>query len=320
MPNVLFLCDASDDYGPDYLAHGFNALGWRVVDWPRKDALHTTADNFDCNVNLPEHGLKFDDLCEMLTESKFDLIVFPTLRGKVPTTVTWLRRKDLLKAPDRIVCYDAEDNGRNSLPLFTEILGFRPAHYFKRELPPGETWATPLPFGYPEERVQPLGDIERLPQVAYAVELWPWALGGLRDRLGEMIKREFGGRARVNMSQGGMRRLSVSQYHAVNRSCSVAVSPAGAGYHTNRHLEIIADGCAPVLELPWMQWPNAPADGEEAMYFRNEEDAVESVRVLLGDPARAHEMAKAAQRCLLAHHTTRRRAEQVVEVVGCVVA
>lgn len=316
---ILFLTDVSRDYGPDYLAHGFDALGHTVIDWPPKPSLHwTESPLFDCDVNIPPHELSETEVYARLGAGAFDMIVMPTLRGTVPKMVEQWHHMGALRAyRDRIVAIDAEDHYMNTRPLYAEALGADPAAYFKRELPIGERWALPLPFGYPEERIVPLGDTPRPARVVYMAEVWPWAVGGLRERIGEELTRTLNGRAFVacTRTHQGDRRVSVADYHAQHRKALVAVSPAGQGYMTNRHLEIVADGCCPVLERPSIEWPHAFEDGTECRLFWEEFGCVEAVADLLAEPAQAHEMARAAQAALRAHHTTRARAATAWEAI-----
>lgn len=311
---ILILTDVSRDYGADYLAHGLcAAFGERnVVECPRKASLHWTEPPiFDCDVNLNTREMSESQIHEWLNMGKFDLVVIPTLRGVVPQML--MRWRDLLRRnADRVAFCDMEDHANNMEPAVRELLGFRPAAFFKRELPIGETWARPFPFGYPAERIRPVDVTSDRPRgVVYAAHVWDWATGKLRDRLGPELLRAFNGRADVLATRGDDQRRSISDYHAANRRALVAISPAGQGYHTNRHLEIIADGCCPLYERPWRQWPDAPQEGAHCVYFRDELEAVDAARELMNDHAAAIEMAQAAQAWLLDGHTTAHRAREV---------
>lgn len=308
---ILILTDSDPDYGPDYLTHGFCSLlgAENVVDWPRKRGLHWKEDAlFDCHVDLDTAVMSQDEVHSALRDRTFNLIFIPTLRGTVSHQLYYQREMWKLNA-DRIVYYDAEDHAMDTRPLFFQMAGIEPAAYFKRELPIGETWATPLPFGYPAERVVTKREGRQFSFV-YTAHLWEWCgTESLRRKLYVALRRELG--AITNPDVHGRDRVSVKVNHQYNRQALIAVSPAGQGYGTNRHLEIIADGCAPVIERPWRQWPNAPEHWGECLYFKEEIECVEHVRELLNEPQRATEMAKAAQACLLRHHTTKHRADQV---------
>jgi hypothetical protein len=317
---ILFLTDHDRDYAADYLYDGFASLlhPEQVIDFPSKPSLHLpegTPQLFDCDFCHPELHQRWTeaDVEEVLGARRFDLIVVPTLRGQVPMRlVKW--RALLDKNADRLVYVDGEDHANNTLPAFVDLTRCRPRAFFKRELPIGEPWGFPLPFGYPAARVTWREDDERRVLAMYAVQVWGWAKGGLRERLGELIHRQLGRRAYVRMAEGGDDRLSIADYHRLQRRASIAISPAGQGWHTNRHLEIVADGCAPVLERPWREFPGAFTEGVEAEYFRDEFEAVEKTEELLDDPARATQMAKAAQVALLERHTTAIRAQTVLRV------
>ncbi len=311
---LVFTDPTAQDYGADYLVHGLvDLLGpGRVCEWPRKASLHTVdVPRFDCDMNIDTARLSQDEVESFLRDRIFELVVVPTLRGTVGQRLYFWRHLLRLNQ-DRVVYYDAEDHATDTQPLFVQMAGVAPSAYFKRELPLDECWAKPLPFGYPAERVQPIDAAVgsgRETRAIYAVHIWEWAVGGLREQLAGALRRS--GRCTVAASYGDTDRRSVQQYHAANRRHLVAVSPAGHGYGTNRHLEIIADGCCPVLERPWRQWPDAPHEGVECRYFTNEVECVDILDELINDPETAQEMAKAAQSALLRGHTTRHRANAV---------
>lgn len=311
---ILVFTAPDQDYAADYLTHGFVSLlgADRVVEYPRKPSLHLSGDPvFDCDMNLATADMSYEGVRAALHDGSFKLIVIPSMRQPLPGMLhAW--RELLRRNADRIVFVDGEDHANNMQPLVNEIIGFRPVENFKRELPIGETWAKPLPFGYPEERIVDVDSRLRFGAV-YAVEIWPWARGKLRERIGQELQDEQD--VAVRMTYDGQRRLPIHEYHDLNRRSVVAVSPAGQGYHTNRHLDVIADGCCPVLERPWRQWPQAPQDPVMCRYFANEIQASEIVRDLLADTAYATAIAKNAQEWLRKCATTKVRARAVWESV-----
>lgn len=310
MGKVLIVTDKDQDYAADYLASGFVAAGHEVIDFPRKPSLHIgdAEPRFDCDLDLPEHALSAVDVAQCLAAREFDLIVVPTLRGLVRgQLLAWNRVGLLERNRDIIVAYDGEDHPHNTRPVFTACLGEDPAAYFKRELPLGENWAIPLPFGYPAERVvsskSPNGG------VAYTAHVWDWCgPDSMRVQLRQLL-------GRLALDCGGYwiptERLSVAEDHRFHRLSLIAVSPAGQGSLSNRHLQCIADGCCPVIEQPSVQWPNAPQDHIECRYFKSATECVDIVDDLLNEPERARDMARAAQVNLLKFHSTRHRAETV---------
>jgi hypothetical protein len=327
---ILFLTDSDRDYGADYLYDGFcELLGPRqVLDWPPKASLHLAADTtplFDCDLRRPYPAAeRAEAVPDLLRDGALDLLVVPTLRGQVPGILrSWSRAGLLERMQHKTVTYDAEDANINTGPYYAAMLGYRPAAYFKRELPCGETWATPLPFGYPASRLVPLGDKPRAPLAVYAAQTWSSNMWMRRQLATIFSKPPFspaqGGTGRypafalAPTSDYG--RLQIGDYHAINQQASVAVSPAGNGYFTNRHLEVIADGCCPVIEAPTCEFPDAFVDHAECRYFRTSDAAAEIVRELLDDRRQAHALAKAAQAKFLACHTTRHRAETVWRAV-----
>ncbi len=305
---ILVLTDKDRDYGSDYLTHGLCALlgASNVVDFPRKPSLHWTAEPvMDCDLDLDTLALNQDEVETALHDGLFKLVVISTLRGVIPQRL-YFWRELLRRNADRIVYCDAEDHAMNTVTVVTETMGFKPAAYFKRELPIGETWARPLPFGYPAERVVSVD--QQRNGVAYTAHIWDWCgPDSLRVRLKTAL-HDF-------MAVHPSERLSVMADHGLHRCSLIAVSPSGRGYHSNRTLQMIADGCCPVIERPWMQWPEALVDGVECRYFRDEMDCVDIVQDLLNNPEQAHAMAKAAQQALIERHSTLCRAKTVWEAI-----
>lgn len=314
--SILFLTAPSPDYGADYLLHGFAHAGLGVVvEYPRKAAVHWHEEPvFDCHMNLD--GLTeewpMDRIQDGLAECEFDCIVVSTVRPPVPTILHGWRASGLLKRNlDRLVIYDAED--RWDADFRTEVFGWCGgwvAAFFKREVRPGQDGVRPLLFGYPKERVVSVG--ERDPAVVYSAYLWDWtAERGLRGQLRDALQKES--QAMIFGDVPG-RRVPVTESHAWNRRASVAVSPAGNGWCTNRHLEVIADGCAPVIETPTVLFPDA-LSADAARYFESVDGAMTAVRELLHEPAVARQVAERAQEELCAAHTTVHRAHTVWDVV-----
>lgn len=331
MTTILYLTDPDRDYAADFLYHGFcRLLGPKnVIDWPPKESLHgrwvgardvfgSDEPVFDCDLSEPRHGWLGREVDEALATRSFDLIVVPTLRPRVRFYLGTYRSDDLLtRNRDRIVAYDGEDSAERSDHYFADALGFYPAAMFKRELPIGETWAKPLPFGYPVERVVPA--TPRDPRVGYLVELWDWARGGMREKLYNALMTLPAEQRDVAVSRDGQGRISVKEYHARMRQCSIAVVPAGRGYWTNRHLDVVADGCCPLYERRTVQGVGLITlrfgDHTPAAYFDYPEEAMADVRELIGNPQLAYECALSAQQRMIAHHTTERRAELVWRAV-----
>ena len=307
MARVLVICDEHQDYLADYLYDGFCSLfdPAYVVDWPPKASLHDGDRlRFDCDLNWPSAGYTESRVLMGLRDRGFDLIVVPTLRGRVPALLQeW--QVFLEKMADRVVAVDGEDHCLNTRPLFEQALGFPPAVYAKRELPCGETWAIPLPFGYPERRlVRP--SRARMHRAFYAVQVWPWARGGLRERLGQRLQEV--GRHVVRMTYDGAERISPRRYHEMAACSSIGIAPAGQGYFTNRLFELVAAGCALVAEQPSMTFPDAFVSPIECTYFRDEFEAELLLETYMGDRRLTQRTAEAGQAALVDRHLTRHRA------------
>ena len=312
---ILLFTDRDPDYSADYLAHGFCSLlgASHVVDFPRKSGLHWQGEpEFDCNVNLDTAVQSQDEIEQSLRDGRYDLVVIPSMRGVVPQRL-YFWRELLRRNADRIVYIDGEDHAIDTRPLFVQTAGVAPAAYFKRELPIGESWAKPMAFGYPAERVAPIGS-RRTPGI-YSAFLWSWVAerGGLRIKLADALRGIPG--FDVASTTDYTQRMPVTQEHVRSRQALIGVAPAGAGYHTNRHLSIAADGCCPLIERPYRTWIDAPTDGIECVYFKDEIDCVEQAEALIAEPQRAREIADAAQRWLLNWHTTLHRAKTAWDAI-----
>lgn len=309
---VIIVTDASQDYMADYLFDGFASLTspTDTLDWPPKPSLHHgERRTMDCDFNWPFHQVSEGELLAAMRDKQVDLVVVPTLRGRVPALLTsW--RPFLPGLADRTVYIDGEDHPHDTLSQFEDAAGVKPAVYFKRELPLTATWAKPLTFAYPARRIVAPGGTRS--GVFYDVQIWPWAVGGPRERLGHLLRKEFGRGATVAMPYDGTTRHHPDDYHARARRTLVAVAPAGAGYFTNRLFEVVADGCALVAERPYAEFPDA---FEAAHYYSTPEEAVGVVADYLAEPEVAQADARAVQCELRAHHTTEVRARQVYEAV-----
>lgn len=310
---ILFLTDSAPDYGADYLYDGFCCLYGpeNVVEWPRKWNLHRPCGEqrvFDCDSSWPASGLMSELQANLF--KGWSAVVVPSLRcGQAITSL----KSALAFNQEHLVYYDAEDHNCDTLAQFVALAGVVPAAYFKRELPIGATWAKPLPFGYPGYRITPPTAMMRKGAV-YAAHIWEWARGGMRETLADILAKDD--RVTVNASRTSGDRLTVEQYHSMNRRALVAVVPAGLGSQTNRHLEVVADGCCPIIERLTVQWPDFFVEGKECLMFSTAEECAQLVSDALKHPDKAMEMAERAQRKLIEKHTTLARARTVMEAIG----
>lgn len=321
---VLFLTDSDPDYGVDYLYDGFVKVCDEVVDYPSKSSLHLAPfedQKFDCDQLHPPSGRAVEYVVDTLADRGFDCIVVPGLRRGVCASIVQLRGL-LSKNADRLCYYDAEDHRLDTTGHVEALLGCRVATSFKRELPFGAEWAEPLGFGYPLERVVGRGggwhpgvDAPERSGGVYMAQLWS-EHEKRRRAYAAALMAAFPNDVTVRASCVASERLSIADYHATNHRALFAISPAGAGWWTNRHLEIVADGCCPVIEYPTVQWSDAFEAGTEAIYFRDVDELVKHVRFLLNEPEATQAIAERAQRALLSRHTTAHRAMAVLNWWG----
>ena len=173
----------------------------------------------------------------------------------------------------------------------------------------------PLPFGYPARRCVPVNQ-QRHNRAFYHVQVWPWAVGGLREQLGYDLRRALGDDASVGLFYEGQQRPGVRAYWDRLQRATVSVVPAGHGYFTNRLFESLAAGCAVVAEAPTMTFPGALVDDLEWVTFRNEMDAVDAAQRLIAEPEEASAIASAGQCALRERHSTEVRARAVWRAMG----
>lgn len=318
MARVLLLTDSSPDYGADFLYDGFASwLGPAAVwDWPAKPSLHGgEPTDFDCSLVWRQSTPGDREVLDRLAE--LDLIVIPSLRTGVRRTLL-ARAAELRQSGVPVVAVDCEDHAQNLRPAYEDLLGARVVAYLKRELPVGENWAHPFPLCYPARRCVPLG--QREAKVAFLLHLWDghqWAENrALRQKLARLCKELPADLVDAHFSRSAEDRLSLSEYHARTQRCVAACVPAGAGYFTNRLFEVIADGCAPILEQPWVTFPFAPQPEVECLHFREAGEVRDICLRVRENPEEFAEMARAARQWFLRYHTAEMRARAIYEAAG----
>lgn len=299
------------DYGVDGLAHGLSCLG-ELIDWPVKPQLHGEGGfpYYPEPFNLPKHGFTAVEQVFANCEA-FDLIVIADASQATLSLINgW--RMFLYAHRSRIVFYDGGDDRNSNEHHIATALGFAPKRHFKRELPLGATWALPLAFGFPEERIPADIDYSRKRGAFCATADTP-------DRA--TIGRVLGGIPGVNfqLSNRYDDRLSLSEFRDRYAQALVGLSPSGfldlasAGtWMTYRHLEVAALGCCPFLDYPRIQWRNGYENGREAIYYQTPEQAWTLLKKILDEPDRAITIGQAARSRLRADHTTKSLAEYLV--------
>lgn len=328
---VLFLTDSSPDYGADYLYDGLCCLlgPENVVDFPSKPTLHLVRESearFDCDLFWPSHGLFEEEVVGMLYAGDFDVIVLPTLRpGAVAAARTLKGDVPNGWAKAARIGFDGEDGDANVRDLYEELAGPL-AGFFKRELPVGATWGSPLPFGYPARRMRmvprdyiPGGVFERW-GVFYCAHIWEWVGRGMRARLCDALREAIPpDHLFLSVSRDGDERLSLSDYHRQQQRALAAIVPAGRGYWTNRYWEAVADGALVIAEAPVNREIGPDmilTDEMEAFYFETPGEAAERAVWAIKNQAEVREMVIRAQWKLLGYNSTLARAKQLLAVTG----
>lgn len=310
----LLLTHTVQDYGVDGLAHGLASLG-QLIDWPNKPTLHgrNVQPYYPKPFDLPEHGWDASRIVDGLRSCVFDVVVIADMSQSTLALVhSW--SDHLYQSRERVVFYDGGDERDNRFPIIQTVLGFTPVVHFKRELPIGATWAIPLAFGFPEERIPLLEESNR-----YGASLIAAAYPH-RQQVAEALRNIP--EVTISLSSGYHDRLNITQFEGIHRQSLIGISPSGdgwgnlpsgPGWHTYRHLEIAAYGCCPVLDYPTVLWRDGFRDGVECCYFKD--DIANIVTDLLHEPGRARSIGLAARQSIIDHHTTRNLAKRVVATI-----
>lgn len=333
---VLYLVrdgTCAHDYGVDFLLTGFiNVCGFEnVYDWPEKDCVHLPdiAARDSCQISsdqcLPRKGHHFEDVAKSV-----DLVILTApdrslyeACSRVPATTP-------------VVAVDFGDALGNFRQPYELVAQRRVALYCKRELPLGESFATPLPLSFPASRVV-------LPsQKQHRIFYWAtshgmgspglprldtaWTIanatvppGGHFTYDGRGTVRADHPQANIWLTPGQARgtRPSPEQYWEEMSKSTIGLAFNGAiNWDNNRYWENFAFGLAQVAEKPRIQIRHQPEDGTHCLYITQPENIAPTALELLRDEPRARAMGEAGHAHWLAHHCSERQAEWLIDVVG----
>jgi len=102
-------------------------------------------------------------------------------------------------------------------------------------------------------------------------------------------------------------RLSRQKFHEALSASWLVWSPEGSGWDCYRHYEACLAGSVPVINYPSIRRHAPLHDGIHCFYYAIEgDDLLQKVKAALSDRPRLAEMAKAAKKHVLEHHTCER--------------
>lgn len=87
------------------------------------------------------------------------------------------------------------------------------------------------------------------------------------------------------------------------------------GTPTIRVFEALACGL-PLISLPWPDTDEMFCAGEDYLVVKDQVEMVEAIRSLAADPATRKKLGDSGRARILAHHTVRHRARQIIEIVA----
>jgi len=290
-----------------------------VVDFPYKKSFHGGLDTypscypsghgdpigttgpFSWMPNLPGRDWSEEDVVRGLNERKFDLVVLASPRTYNTRDLRRLIGRVGRDRMPKIVLVDGEDYDRWHHDLCDE---FKPHVYFKRELFGGGHCS-----GVPIEPFPFCSPLPVMPEVAKDIDVLFLAgkTHANREKYANALRDAFGNR--VVSGHFGY----ADYLNAMNRA-RVAVSVRGWGQDTLRYWEIpsfentllVAD------KLPLMR-PYPFVHGETCLYFEDPKGLVDAVRCALEDEPWRERIARAGNAHLRAHHTTKARAQQLLD-------
>jgi hypothetical protein len=309
---VLVICHPYPNYIPDLLLHGLrHLLGAEAVDWPRKDCLYDGVmglgicpDNQKFPDLMPPDGdVDRSDIARKVESGYFTMILcdIRAVREHAPL---------LLKAKSPLALIDGEDKpARVALGNYAIL---------RRETD-GSDFSLPLPMALPRQALAWIDRYRDLPKTHSVGFLGSRNhLSPQRNDLLETLAARFPDsliRATVvpnATDQQPAGRLGRDDYYRSLQGCRVLLNLPGAGYDTFRYWENAACNAAHASARMPLFIPEDFRDGRDIARFDDLSEAVAAIDRLLEHPEMAAEMTAAAREQLLAHHTTERRAAEVL--------
>jgi len=335
---VLCLENYQGDLGGSFFFHGLKqVLGEdNVIEYPRKACFHGEVDRRPCHdgrdievVTAPfpwmpaykDIKLSEDEVVQRVAEKYFDFLVV-TERGESQEAMQMLQGR-FNPIPIPVIFCENEDYHHVRYDLINQ---FQPVVSFKRELAT-DTYRKddspriyPLPFSFPADRAPDLSGVEVEYDIVFLLGLTHW----LRQYVWEKVSG-WRRRYRIYAALGGKdpgsddHFLCWEDYLRKMASARVAVSIRGGGQDTARYWEIPATGSLMLSGALTTIHPHPFRDGEQVVFFDNEDDFVTKIEHYLEHEDERKAIAAAGKKHLLDHHTCKARAEWFLEKVKAVI-
>jgi|SRR5579871_2222353 len=196
---------------------------------------------------------------------------------------------------------DGEDDisVREDLRSFSKI-------YFKREYLKGQAYPAnvrPLPFAaIPEEPT------DRVP-----IERTVFFMGHYNDH---PVRKKIGDRLAYMGFPIATATWPKADYNRALRGSMIGVSVRGWGWDTYRYWEIPYFGTCLLSEVMPIEIPGNFKDGEEAVFYTDENDMGLKLGKLLAEPERAKEIGARGRQACLERHMSIHRAKTVLEALA----
>ena len=311
---IIYLAPPGFDYSSSQISEGLWLLQKQTA----------FVDTLLVTNKMVHHGAKLDDL-PLVSEQEAldnihdaDMIIFSTggdLTYAKTTLPFVLSEKSLAK---KTVFVDGHDSNQYLIQPDAVRL------YLKRELRYPEAtklaWQNVRGFtfgvyDFHVDRVQPMYD-QRDVDVAFV------AFGGSSTLRGACVsalnEAKSNGKLKsvVALAPDNCQPLSIPEYAALMRKSKVIINVTGAGIDTLRFWESMGYGgilCS--LDIQHHLYiRNCPEPSRHAMYFHSWKEMVEMCALVVDDPYRWSVMRKATDEFIRCYHTTKRRAEQMIQL------
>jgi hypothetical protein len=303
--NVLVLCHPYPNYVPDLLLHGLRKLlGDHAVDYPRKDVLYQGICGQPNLDKVP--GLMADD--SQVDRSDIDSAVRAGFFDFVIADVRALNDHVALlqdsSCPLAIV--DGEDS---PFPI-------KPGPYaiLRRETD-GSDFSIPLQMAIPQEVLDWIdrhADEPKRHSIGFLGSRSPHTpdRNSMLDEIGRSFPDSLVSSWSVGADSGAKGR---DTYYQALQSCKLLLSLPGAGYDTFRYWENAACVALHVAKAMPLLIPDDFREGREIMRFSTPQELAAIVEQALAGRIDWRGIAERSRAWLRAHHTTERRATQVLD-------
>ena len=301
--NVLMLCHGDPNYVPDLLLHGLRKLlGERAVDYPRKDTLYEGACGQPDLDKVP--GLMADDTA--VDRSDIDAAMRTGFFDFVIADVRALQDHGALldECASPVAIVDGEDTPVEIKPGSYAVL--------RRETD-GSDSSIPLPMSMPQEVldwIERHAGVQKRHSIGFLGSRTPFTQE--RNRLLD----ELAGRFPDSLLQAGPREagpiLGRDDYYRAMQGCKMVLNLPGAGYDTFRYWENAACNALHIAKAMPLRIPDDFREGQEIVRFADLGELLQTVEGVLSGQIDWRAYAERSRAWLRAHHTTERRATQVL--------